>query len=40
MDLAVVAGKAIAWAELSDIDYQEIEEFYEKQRGSPSDDTA
>lgn len=42
-DLALVAGKAIAWAELSEIDFEEIEAFYtvkenyEEARESDSD---
>lgn len=30
--IAVVEGKAIAWAEASDIDHEEMENFYAKER--------
>lgn len=38
--VAQQAGKTIAWSELSDIDYEEIEEFYEKERESDTDKDA
>lgn len=40
LDVAVVSGKSIAWAELGDIDYEEIEEFYEQKRESNQDNAA
>jgi hypothetical protein len=36
-DMAVISGRAIAWSELGTIDYEEIEEFYEKKRESDQD---
>ncbi|MFV2058126.1 MAG: hypothetical protein ACC707_16795 [Thiohalomonadales bacterium] len=40
LDVAVVSGKAIAWSELGEINYEEIEVFYEKERESHTDEPA
>ncbi len=38
LDVAVIAGKAIVWSELSEIDYEEMEQFYADKRKPNKDD--